>query len=623
MNKDIPNEEAQAPQPSTAETPPAFVPVALVEADSVQAATPPGEVIRNLKKELKICKEQVIEQDIRIFEMTALLQSGKGLSNIRNLPELLDTLMAVVRERYNSVNACVLLFDDVDQNKGEYFRVQRFHGLDEYFIDEKDRSESLYLFKFPKNNGLLWQIVQQGDVFSVRDMLKEPRFEPAWERWNLDILRSDIWCPLIKGGDVLGILMLGERENGTQIPESEYDFLQELAAIATTIIDSTLKYEKNQRILKNIQTLFDVNQQLARVSEFKTLCEEILRSAVESLRAQKGNLMLLNRASGKLELQVVSGHIPELVIMEINEGKRPTKDFMIGEGVAGRAAELRKPVVVNDRDEITQIGDNKTYCICSIPVINGNELEGVINITNKMGVDEKGHPTVDPLGRFNADDISLLQGISDQAATSLFKARLYNASITDRLTGLFNNRHFEDEFNQSLIRSCEQNRVVSLAITDIDHFKKFNDTYGHKAGDFVLQQVARVFQQSCRVGPSSSPSSGDKAFRYGGEEFCMILPDTNETEALKLLNEFRLTLQNETFDFNGQDLKVTVSIGIACYPNDGVTTKELFTRADECLYACKKGGRNRVLTTRSLTAPAAENVAPVPPIKAPSKKKSD
>ena len=208
-----------------------------------------GDLISRMKREIKTLKGKVTSQDIRIFEMQALLQSGKGLSNILNLPQLLDTFMAVVRERYDVVNSSVLLKEDFENGEREFFQMKRYFGVDDHYEDDTGRREPLYLFRIEKNNGLLWQLIQQGNVFSVRNLQKEPRFITAWEKHNLDALHSDFWCPLIKSGEVIGILTLGERRDGTQIPESDYSFVQELASIATTIIDSTLRYEKNQRIL--------------------------------------------------------------------------------------------------------------------------------------------------------------------------------------------------------------------------------------------------------------------------------------------------------------------------------------------------------------------------------------
>jgi len=547
-----------------------------------------GDLIRSLKREIKSLKGKVTAQDIRIFEMQALLQSGKGLSNILNLNQLLDTFMSVIRERYDVVSSCVLLKEDFENGEKEFYQVKRYYGIEDHYVDQLGRKEPLYLFRIEKNNGLLWQLIQQGNVFSVRDLQKEPRFVTAWERLNLDILRSDFWCPLIKSGEVIGILALGERRDGSQVTENEYSFVQELASLATTIIDSTLKYEKNQRILNNIQILYDFHQELSTINDFKELCKETIRNAVKAVKAQKGNLMLLNRSTGKLELVVAWGYIDESVLEGLNSGKIETKAFEMGEGVAGQSALQRRSVVVNNRDEIPQMGAFETHCICSVPVMNGGQLEGVMNFTNKVHIENDGSAVLDALGRFTREDLSLLQGIADQSAVSLHKSRLYSASITDRLTGLYNSRYFEDTYYELVAKAVVEDKPLTLALLDIDHFKQFNDQYGHKAGDFILKGVASLFMEVRRAGLS------DQTYRYGGEEFCMLMPDTPLEEALVLFEEFRQRVASREFDYEGHKLKVSVSIGLS---QSGLHSKDprvLFNLADDAMYECKRNGRNQV-----------------------------
>lgn len=560
-----------------------------IEDDSQERVAMRGKAPLNVEEQLDYYRKKAIHQDILIFEMRALLQSGKGFGNILNLKELLGNFMAVVRERYGAINSTVLLRDDLDPGHN-YYRVKAYSGLDSEFVLSDRTPESLYMFKFMQDKGLLWQIIRQGNVFSVQDLQRDPRFETAWRQWHLGVLNSDTWCPLIKNGEVLGILALGEKSDGSQISEDEYPFLQELASIATTNIDSTLKYEKNQRILRNIQTLYDVNQQLAHVNDFKRLCVETLATAVDAVSAQKGNLMLLNKETGELEIKVVWGNIPRHVRDDINNGIRSTKTFSLGEGIAGQCAAERRPIRKNDKKYIEQVGKNIVYCICCVPLMRGDNVEGVIALTNKVRTDDNGDRVLDEIGRFTEEDVSLCQGLADQAAVNLHKSRLYNKSITDEMTGLYNTRHFEDSLLSLMDAASYTGKSLCLAVSDIDHFKKFNDTHGHKAGDAVLQQVARVMQSCIR------PDSGDMVFRYGGEEFCMLLPDTEPEEAAELMERYRKRIESHVVVHDGKEMSVTVSIGVSCAPKDTRDEKKMFERADECLYVAKENGRNQVNT---------------------------
>ncbi len=545
-----------------------------------------GNVAEN-DQELRQLQSIVAELDSSLFEMRTLLDSGKGLSNILRLQPLLDTCMAIVRERYGFQKSVILLKDDLDPAR-ELYVVKAFFNVAPTYKTPEDREESLFLFKLPTDAGLLWQILRQGKVFSVLNLKHEPRFRVAYKHWQLQVTESEVWCPLMKGADVLGVLCFGSLSQGGSLSESEYGFLQEFASIASTSIDSTLKYEKTERVLRNIKTLYDVNQQLTNVNDFKRLCRETLAKAIDAVSAQKGNLMLLNPETNKLEIRVVWGMLPDHVRDGINNGSMETTAIAIGEGIAGKCAFSKKPIRVNNREEIPVIGKFEVNCMCSVPVLNAGRVQGVINMTNKVKKDDSGNLMLDPLGRFTEEDMNLLLGLADQAATGLSKAKLYTDSITDRLTSLSNTRHFEEMLAQEIERSLAFGKPLTLAVIDIDHFKKFNDTYGHKAGDAVLRGIAQLFAGMSR------PGTEDMTFRYGGEEFCMLLPDTGPDEAAIILEEFRKKVESTPIGYEGQDLKVTVSIGIATSLLDTSDPKELFKQADECLYKCKEDGRNQV-----------------------------
>lgn len=550
--------------------------------------TPSDTDLATVATQLDYFRNKAIELDEIVFSLRALLQSGKGFSELMNIEELLEAFMAVCRERCGAESSAVLLRDDLDPDQVHY-RVRAFHNLDGGYVAGDGVEEELYLFTFPEDRGLLWQLIRQGDVFSVEDMRGMPRFKVAWQKWNLSVLKSEVWCPLIMGDQVLGVLTLGQPSDG-RIPESDFTFLSEIASVASTNIDSTLKYEKNSRILKNIRTLYDINQQLANVNDFKRLTIETLSTAVDAMDAQKANLMLLNADSGRLEIKVVWGNLPVATRDAINEGRFETRSFAIGEGVAGMAAQSRTPVRINHRSKIEQVGKNTVHCILSVPLVYGGEVMGVMTMTNKV-VESDGKMILDPLGRFTDDDAQLALGLADQAAVNLHKARLYDSSITDRLTGLKNARHFEEQLAHAL-DTVGGDGPLTLAITDIDHFKRFNDTYGHKAGDHVLAETARLLKLACRSG------STDEAFRYGGEEFCMLLRGTDDDTTAVVLDRWRQTVEDTEFVYDGQTMRVQVSVGICQLPAGGASGKDLFEWADHALYSAKESGRNQVRTFR-------------------------
>jgi diguanylate cyclase (GGDEF)-like protein len=172
-------------------------------------------------------------------------------------------------------------------------------------------------------------------------------------------------------------------------------------------------------------------------------------------------------------------------------------------------------------------------------------------------------------------------------ATLNLRTKLENQSIRDSLTGLFNRRFMEISLERELSRAARRKQMLAVFMLDLDHFKKFNDTFGHAAGDTVLQAVAEVFRSSIRA--------EDIACRYGGEEFTIILPDVTPAIALERAESIRQAVENLRLPLDREVCReFTISIGVALYPNDGEASDLLLRRADTALYRAKRMGRNTV-----------------------------
>src|SRR5437763_9549552 len=165
--------------------------------------------------------------------------------------------------------------------------------------------------------------------------------------------------------------------------------------------------------------------------------------------------------------------------------------------------------------------------------------------------------------------------------------RLELLSITDGLTRLYNHRYFQDELARAFEESVRYNRPLSLAIVDIDFFKKVNDTYGHAVGDEVLKCVSNVFKESVRA--------TDLVARYGGEEFAVMMPETELDDAITFAEKIRSIVESTIAHTQAGPLTITVSIGVSAAPRTKArSSKELVIHADKALYRAKKNGRNRV-----------------------------
>ncbi len=178
----------------------------------------------------------------------------------------------------------------------------------------------------------------------------------------------------------------------------------------------------------------------------------------------------------------------------------------------------------------------------------------------------------------------------EKLTTELEEKNTYLEEIAnlDGLTQIYNHRYFQESLDKEISRSVRQENELSLILTDIDNFKKFNDSYGHQAGDYVLKEVAQLCGKVIR--------EYDLIARYGGEEFVFILPDTGEKDALIVAEKIREAIEHYSFEYDGDVCRVTSSFGVAVFDGDGVPIKktELIERADKAMYAAKKKGRNRV-----------------------------
>jgi diguanylate cyclase (GGDEF)-like protein len=245
----------------------------------------------------------------------------------------------------------------------------------------------------------------------------------------------------------------------------------------------------------------------------------------------------------------------------------------------------RQPLMVNDTRKDYRFGsrgfiegERNFRSLISSPLITEEKVIGVLRL-------DSSYPNA-----YLQDDLRLLNIIANLASVSVENAMLFQRTvelaITDGLTGLHVYRYFMERFSEELHRAARTKSHLSLLMCDIDDFKKYNDVYGHAAGDIVLKNAAQIITECTQA--------GDFIARYGGEEFALFLPKQNKPAAVEVAEKIRKAIKDKEFILRRKKSKITISIGIATFPEDGVIAETIIKEADLALYKAKQEGKDRV-----------------------------
>jgi len=243
-----------------------------------------------------------------------------------------------------------------------------------------------------------------------------------------------------------------------------------------------------------------------------------------------------------------------------------------------------RPVMVEDSQTDFRFGlekdsaEDNLRSIAASPLMSENKVLGVLRVSSHKP------------RQFSSDDLRLLDIVSDLGAGILRNRLLYKKmeelAVHDSLTGLYLYRFFQGRLEEEVRRTQLNRKYFSLILLDIDFFKRYNDEFGHSAGDLVLKNIAAVMQKCV--------SPVDLVARYGGEEFVVLLPNKTKDEAMVVAEKIRHAIEENRFYLRRIESRITVSLGVASFPDAGFTGEEMIRSADENLYEAKRTGRNRV-----------------------------
>ncbi len=332
-----------------------------------------------------------------------------------------------------------------------------------------------------------------------------------------------------------------------------------------------------KRQSQELAIFHDVAKALTSSLNLDSILQTIMEKMAEYFQPDTWSLLMVDEEKDELYFAIAVGDASEAL---------KTVRLKMGEGIAGWVAKHGEPLLVPDvytdprfAKRIDEMTKWKTRSIICIPLSSKHRVLGVIQLIN---VDMK---------HFGEQDILALQALADYAAIAIDNARaverIQELTITDDCTGLYNARHLYKTLEAEVYRSARFGYEFSVLFLDLDHFKKVNDTYGHLVGSKLLAEIGYNIKSHLRL--------IDYAFRYGGDEFVVLLPQTGKESALVVARRIRDVFRSSLFcREEGLNLNVRASMGVATYPEDAKSAHEIIRQADEMMYMVKNSTRDNI-----------------------------
>jgi diguanylate cyclase (GGDEF)-like protein len=331
------------------------------------------------------------------------------------------------------------------------------------------------------------------------------------------------------------------------------------------------------RQTQELAIFHDVAKALTSSLELDSILQTIMDKMAEYFRPDTWSLLMVDEEKDDLYFAIAVGPAAEAL---------KNLRLKMGEGIAGYVAKHGEKLIVEDvytdvrfSRRIDEMTREKTRSIICFPVRSRLRVLGVIQL---MNVDMK---------HFGDQEKYFLQSLCDYAAIAIENARavekIQELTITDDCTGLFNARHLYKTLETEVYRSSRFVYEFTVLFIDLDHFKQVNDTHGHLIGSKLLAEIGYLIKAQLRL--------IDYAFRYGGDEFVVLLPQTGKDSALVVAKRLRDSLRTSLFcREEGLNLNIRASIGVATYPHDAKTPHDIIRQADEMMYLVKNTSRDNI-----------------------------
>ncbi len=468
----------------------------------------------------------------------------------------------------------------------------RSHTCAAFLLDADDRllrlhdcrssSESVQRAPVPAGEGILGGVVRR--AVAVRMASEGGLRGVGWYQSNVAV-KSVLAVPLQERSGQLRGVLLADRLDAQPFTDGEEQLL-------TTLAREVLRALEVERVLGEVRRgrdekarFFSAIEELNRAVDPAAVFAAVVENARTLAALDFVAVTLVQEEAGARVHRVakVAGSSAARAL----EGRCfPDNNGLVanvvryGAPLPGRALpHMEQKVVFDDGTEVRGLG-----ALRILPLVAADRILGTLVAGTKAR------------GALGEDVLRMLEVLAIQAAQAVLRAQLFEQTerlaTIDGLTSLANRRTFQTRAAQALAQARRYGRACAVLITDIDHFKAVNDTYGHPAGDVVLRGVAQMLREQAR--------DTDVVARYGGEEFAVVMPETDLRGAQVIAERLREAVAARAFPTELGPVRVTLSVGLAASPQDGTEMDALVQLADACLYRAKREGRNRVVTAEAL-----------------------
>lgn len=431
-----------------------------------------------------------------------------------------------------------------------------FVGFPVFFI-------AFYRFTLPKSAEWFLWVYAAGLVaghFSFH------HFQNNWVLPEIGALFILFWAPAF----IRNKQTEGKKEFDSQYGAKKEEF-ESFRLVADKLKKENTLIEKQ---LRQIEHLYDVIKEAGSTLNVQEMIELTKEFTERMFDLPHFIVAVLSNDGKKYEIRITSGCDESLF--------RSFEIDLESSGLAALLGREKKPVYVPSVDKENRFSNLKNLAIQSFIFLPFLVQDRVIGFLCSYSPEEN---------FLDQEKFSNFQVFCNQISIGLQKSLLYEKvqklSITDGLTKLYSHRYFKQRLEEELVLANRYSSQLSLLIMDIDHFKHYNDTYGHVAGDYVLMEVAKILKDQSDV--------SHLVARYGGEEMVLIAPETTKEQGIELAEKIRKAVESNSFAVGRETTNVTVSIGVATFPQDAQTSLDLISKSDKALYEAKNRGRNRIV----------------------------